>query len=78
MTSIAALFGALPIALGIGGASAKTRVSLGLVVVGGLIISQIITLFLTPVIYYYLETLQEKINTIFTSKKNINSSDENH
>lgn len=61
MTTVAAFMGALPIAIGIGGSSARARASLGLVVVGGLIISQILTLFLTPAVYYYLEKLQEKI-----------------
>ncbi len=61
MTTICALMGAIPIAIGIGGAMAKTRISLGLCIVGGLLISQILTLLLTPVIYYYFEILQEKI-----------------
>lgn len=60
MTTVAALMGAVPIALGVGGALAQGRVSLGLCVVGGLIISQALTLLLTPVLYYYFETLQEK------------------
>lgn len=64
MTTIAALMGAIPIAIGIGGASAESRRSLGLVIVGGLMISQLLTLFLTPVIYLYLERLQ-----IFFKKK---------
>lgn len=61
MTTIAALMGAVPIALGIGGAMAQTRISLGLCIVGGLLISQVLTLLLTPVLYYYFEKLQEKI-----------------
>lgn len=61
MTTIAALMGAVPIAIGVGGAMAQTRISLGLCIVGGLIISQVLTLLLTPVIYYYFETFQEKI-----------------
>lgn len=61
MTSISALMGALPIALGIGGPNAFTRRPLGMAIVGGLIFSQVLTLFLTPVIYYYLEMLQEKL-----------------
>ncbi len=61
MTTIAAMMGAVPIALGIGGALAQTRISLGLCIVGGLVISQLLTLLLTPVLYYYFERLQEKI-----------------
>ena len=54
MTTMAALMGTLPIALGIG-AGAESRRSLGLSVVGGLMFSQVVTLFLTPVVYIYLE-----------------------
>lgn len=61
MTTIAAMMGALPIALGVGGMTAQSRISLGLVIVGGLIFSQIVTIFLTPVIYIYLETYKEKL-----------------
>ncbi len=59
MTTISALVGALPIAIGIGGVTAEGRRPLGLVVVGGLIISQILTLYFTPVVYLYLESLKE-------------------
>jgi multidrug efflux pump subunit AcrB len=57
MTTFAALAGALPIAIG-HGAGAEARVPLGITVVGGLAVSQVITLFLTPVIYLYLDRLQ--------------------
>jgi HAE1 family hydrophobic/amphiphilic exporter-1 len=60
MTTLAAVFGALPIALG-WGADGASRRPLGLVIVGGLIVSQFITLFVTPVIYLYLEDFQEKV-----------------
>ena len=54
MTTMAALMGTLPIALGLG-AGAEARRSLGISVVGGLLFSQVVTLFLTPVLYIYLE-----------------------
>ncbi|HEY7165253.1 MAG TPA: efflux RND transporter permease subunit [Candidatus Binatia bacterium] len=60
MTTLAAVFGALPIALGFGADGASRR-PLGLVIVGGLVVSQFITLFITPVIYLYLEEFQEKV-----------------
>lgn len=61
MTTICAIAGGIPIAIGVGGAIAQTDRSLGLCMVGGLIISQMLTLLLTPVLYFYFETLQEKL-----------------
>jgi HAE1 family hydrophobic/amphiphilic exporter-1 len=57
MTTVAALFGTMPIALGYG-EGADARQPLGLAVVGGLVLSQFLTLYITPVIYLYMERLQ--------------------
>jgi HAE1 family hydrophobic/amphiphilic exporter-1 len=63
MTTMAALMGTLPIALGFG-AGAESRRPLGLAVVGGLIFSQFLTLFVTPVFYVYMEGFREWIDHI--------------
>jgi HAE1 family hydrophobic/amphiphilic exporter-1 len=64
MTTLCSIIGAIPIALGIGGTIAQGRISLGIVIVGGLLFSQVVTLFLTPTIYLCLEQFNDKIKNL--------------
>jgi multidrug efflux pump len=60
MTTMAALFGAIPLAIGTGVGS-ELRRPLGIAIIGGLIVSQVLTLYSTPVIYLLMDTLRLKL-----------------
>jgi HAE1 family hydrophobic/amphiphilic exporter-1 len=77
MTTMAALMGTLPIAMGLS-ASAETRRPLGLAVVGGLVVSQFITLYITPVYYTYLDQFQNFLGRIFRRRRKGHDSEFDH
>ena len=68
MTTMAALVGTLPIALGFG-AGSESRRPLGIAVVGGLVFSQILTLYLTPVFYVYMESWRKQLTHMKLRRK---------
>jgi HAE1 family hydrophobic/amphiphilic exporter-1 len=72
MTTMAALMGTIPIAIGFG-AGAESRRPLGLAVVGGLVVSQLLTLYITPVVYYYMDRVQHKVGGWAGKRKNVGS-----
>jgi HAE1 family hydrophobic/amphiphilic exporter-1 len=67
MTTLAALLGVLPIAIGFG-AGAELRQPLGVALVGGLLVSQLVTLYMTPVLYIYFEQLAAGARRIYRKK----------
>ena len=70
MTTMAAIFGTLPIALGLG-AGAESRQPLGLAVVGGLLFSQLLTLYVTPVFYVFMEEFREWMGARFGRARSV-------
>jgi HAE1 family hydrophobic/amphiphilic exporter-1/multidrug efflux pump len=60
MTSMATVFGALPIALALG-AAAKSRVSMGIVIIGGLMFSLVLTLYVIPALYTYMSSSKGRV-----------------
>jgi HAE1 family hydrophobic/amphiphilic exporter-1 len=68
MTTMAALMGTLPIALGFG-AGSESRRPLGIAVVGGLLFSQLLTLYITPTYYVYLDRFQGSMSKLWGKRK---------
>jgi HAE1 family hydrophobic/amphiphilic exporter-1 len=75
MTSLAAIFGALPIATG-AGAGAELRQPLGVAVVGGLLVSQLLTLYITPVVYLYLDRVDRLLRRRLEPPADLRDDDE--
>jgi HAE1 family hydrophobic/amphiphilic exporter-1 len=75
MTSFAAIFGSLPIALG-AGAGAELRQPLGVAVVGGLLVSQLLTLYITPVVYIYLDNVDRLLRRRLEPPADLRDDDE--
>ena len=73
MTTMAALMGTLPIAIGFG-AGAESRRPLGLAVVGGLVFSQLLTLYITPVVFCYMDSSRQKASN-WLEKRRISTKD---
>ena len=76
MTTMAALLGALPLMVG-GGVGSELRHPLGIVMVGGLIVSQVLTLFTTPVIYLAFDRLARRVNKRDEPEKLVTRADGN-
>jgi HAE1 family hydrophobic/amphiphilic exporter-1 len=72
MTTMAALMGAVPIALGLG-AGGEARQPLGLTVLGGLLVSQVLTLYITPVVYIYLDRVEERFSRRLAGTKRVSA-----
>jgi HAE1 family hydrophobic/amphiphilic exporter-1 len=77
MTTFAAIFGTLPIAIG-AGAGAELRQPLGIAVVGGLCVSQLLTLFITPVIYIYLDRIDRRVKRRLEPQAEIENGERPH
>jgi multidrug efflux pump subunit AcrB len=69
MTTFAALFGGLPLALG-NGVGAELRRPLGITIVGGLLVSQVLTLYTTPVVYLFFDRLSAKFSRARAKEEN--------